>query len=200
MADVPSQSRSLPDRPSLRYLKLEARRRRSAGEFSALHEAQLAIAREHGLSSWTRLKRFVDSRSGPASLALHQLHWIISRFADADQPGWTTPSDAELREHFSERLLDSAPPDQLTGSIADMAAELGDDLVVIREMALWAEVRLARGADLRGRRAGAATQTERTAADPPRDADPRHARRRADDDGDRRRSGCSDRDRRPGVP
>jgi hypothetical protein len=111
MSDVPRQTRFLPDRPSLRFLKLEARRRRSAGEFSALHEAQLAIAREHGLSSWTRLKRFVDSRSGPSSLALLQLHWIISRFADADQPGWAAPSDAELRERFSERFLDTAPPD-----------------------------------------------------------------------------------------
>lgn len=55
MSEVPRETRSLPDRPSLRYLKLEARRRRSAGEFSALHEAQLAIARELGLSSWAAL-------------------------------------------------------------------------------------------------------------------------------------------------
>ncbi len=39
------QSRPLPDRPNLRYLKLEAKRRLAAGEFATLHEAQLAIAR-----------------------------------------------------------------------------------------------------------------------------------------------------------
>ena len=49
--------RTLPTRPSLRYLKLEAKRRLAAGEFVTLHDAQSAIAREHGLSSWARLKQ-----------------------------------------------------------------------------------------------------------------------------------------------
>ena len=44
---MPGGSRSLPGRPSLRYLKLEAKRRVAAGEFPSLHEAQVAIAREH---------------------------------------------------------------------------------------------------------------------------------------------------------
>jgi hypothetical protein len=44
--------RTLPARPSLRHLKLEAKRRLAAGEFDTLHDAQAAIAREHGLSSW----------------------------------------------------------------------------------------------------------------------------------------------------
>jgi hypothetical protein len=43
--------RTLPARPSLRHLKLEAKRRLAAGEFVTLHAAQTAIAREHGLSS-----------------------------------------------------------------------------------------------------------------------------------------------------
>ncbi len=50
-------SRSLPVRPSLRFLKLEAKRRLAAGEFTALHEAQAAVAREHGLPSWADLKQ-----------------------------------------------------------------------------------------------------------------------------------------------
>jgi hypothetical protein len=50
-------TRSLPARPSLRYLKLEAKRRLAAGEFSTLHDAQAAIAREHGLPSWAGLKQ-----------------------------------------------------------------------------------------------------------------------------------------------
>ena len=44
--------RPLPGRPSLRFLKLEAKRRLAAGEFPALHDAQLAIAWEHGQPSW----------------------------------------------------------------------------------------------------------------------------------------------------
>ena len=39
--------RSLPERPDLRYLKLEAKRRLAAGQFPSLHDAQAAIAREH---------------------------------------------------------------------------------------------------------------------------------------------------------
>ena len=58
------QPRALPDQPSLRYLKVEAKRRLSAGEFATLHEAQLAIAREHGLPSWTALKEYVSA--GPS--------------------------------------------------------------------------------------------------------------------------------------
>jgi hypothetical protein len=57
------QSRQFPRQPSLRYLKLEAKRRLAAGEFSTLHDAQLAIAREHGLSSWTMLKQHVESQT-----------------------------------------------------------------------------------------------------------------------------------------
>jgi ankyrin repeat protein len=53
--------RSLPDRPSLRFLKLEAKRRHDNGEFDSLHAAQWAIAREHGFPSWPRLKAFVES-------------------------------------------------------------------------------------------------------------------------------------------
>ena len=68
-------SRSLPDQPSLRFLKLEARRRLAAGEFRALHEAQLAIAREHGFSSCGRARGAAASLvvkldSGKAYVAL----------------------------------------------------------------------------------------------------------------------------------
>ena len=90
------QSRQFPSQPSLRYLKLEAKRRLAAGEFSTLHDAQLAIAREHGLSSWTTLKQHVESQTesqprpaGPAAYALDQVRWVIARFAEADRPaGW----------------------------------------------------------------------------------------------------------------
>src|SRR5579875_1934557 len=85
------QSRSFPDRPSLRYLKLEAHRRLAAGEFARLHEAQLAIAREHGLSSWTALKRLVAGQPDPEGPAVEQLRWVVSRYAQAGQPDWRPP-------------------------------------------------------------------------------------------------------------
>jgi CubicO group peptidase (beta-lactamase class C family) len=45
---MPGGSRSLPGRPNLRYLRLEAKRRLAAGEFPTLHDAQAGVAREHG--------------------------------------------------------------------------------------------------------------------------------------------------------
>lgn len=58
-----SDRRSLPDRPSLRHLRDEAKARRRAGEFPKLALAQLAIAREHGFPSWSWLKLQVEART-----------------------------------------------------------------------------------------------------------------------------------------
>ena len=66
------QSRTLPDQPSPRYLKAEAKRRLSAGEFATLHEAQLAIAREQGLPGWTALKEYIGAGPNQASPVLVQ--------------------------------------------------------------------------------------------------------------------------------
>ena len=65
-------ARTLPARPSLRHLKAEARRRAKSGEFPALYEAQLAIAREYGQPSWAGLKKLVCGQSQPQSCALSQ--------------------------------------------------------------------------------------------------------------------------------
>ena len=56
-----SEPRSLPPRPDLRHLRDEAKRRRKTGEFPSLSLAQLALAREHGFSSWPRLKFHVEA-------------------------------------------------------------------------------------------------------------------------------------------
>ena len=61
---MPGGSRSLPGHPSLRHLKLEAKRRLAAGEFPTLHDAQVAIAREYGLPTWAGLKQRVSDTSG----------------------------------------------------------------------------------------------------------------------------------------
>jgi beta-lactamase family protein len=118
-----SPPRALPDRPSLRFLKLEAKRRCAAGEFAALHDAQAAIARDHGLPDWAALKLLIADAE-QESHALTQLRWIIGRFSGAGQPGWTAPDDAEMRAHFAESFLEPlgmtessfrASPETVTG-------------------------------------------------------------------------------------
>ena len=129
-------SRSLPDQPSLRFLKLEARRRLAAGEFPALHEAQLAIAREHGFSSWTTLKRVVgDSQPDPDEAVLDHLGWIVSRLADAGQPDWAPPAEQKLAEHFEQSYLARVTPGQLIKTLSAMAraGRLRDEVIVITE-------------------------------------------------------------------
>ena len=136
-------SRSLPLRPSLRFLKLEAKRRLAAGEFPTLHDAQAAIAREHGLPSWAALKQACALRPEPESHALDQLRWVVSRFSAADAPGWTAPDEDELRQHFDDRFLAVIPPGTLVEQTSKMAADLRTDLVVISQGPLEAQVQLA---------------------------------------------------------
>jgi len=138
----PPNSRSLPGRPNLRYLKLEAKRRVAAGEFPSLHEAQVAIAREHGLPSWAALKQEVGQEQ--ESHALDQLRWIISRFGGAGEPGWAAPAHDELSLHFDDRFLTAIPPATLIQTISKLAADLRDgELAVIGQTAVQAYVELA---------------------------------------------------------
>jgi CubicO group peptidase (beta-lactamase class C family) len=147
---VSGGSRSLPARPSLRFLRLEAKRRLAAGEFPTLHEAQAAIAWEHGLPSWAALKQACAQSQLPEptseSHALVQLSWLISRFSDAGRPGWTPPADDELTEHFDDRLLAALPADRLVaqlGKVVPKTSDLREELVVIGQAPLQAHVQLA---------------------------------------------------------
>jgi CubicO group peptidase (beta-lactamase class C family) len=133
---MPDQPRPLPAQPNLRYLKLEARRRLAAGEFSTLHDAQLAIAREHGQPSWTALKQLIESRLDELGHpALAQLRWLISRFGGADTPGWAAPADGELREHLTGSLLEAYLGQDATGkavtTLTRRAARWREGLVII---------------------------------------------------------------------
>jgi CubicO group peptidase (beta-lactamase class C family) len=124
------QTRELPEQPNLRFLKLEAKRRLAAGEFATLHDAQLAVAREHGLSSWAVLKETVTADQAEPNLALAQVRWLISRFRDADSATWARPAAEELRGHFTKEFLLAVPLD----TIIDMLIRppmLHGDLVVI---------------------------------------------------------------------
>ena len=146
-------SRSLPARPSLRFLRLEAKRRLAVGEFPTLHEAQAAIAWEHGLPSWAALKQACAQSQlpeppdpAPESHALAQLRWLISRFSDAGHPGWTLPADDELAEHFDDRLLAAVPAGRLVaqlGEVVPKTSDLREELVVLGQAPLEAHVQLA---------------------------------------------------------
>ncbi|HVT67837.1 MAG TPA: serine hydrolase domain-containing protein, partial [Trebonia sp.] len=139
---MPDQPRPLPGQPSLRYLKLEARRRLAAGEFGTLHDAQLAIAREHGQPSWTALKQLIESRLAQLGHpALEHLRWVISRFSGADEPGWTAPDGGELSEHFTDRWLSPEIVRKLVTDLSRIAARLHEELTVIQDDPLYARVR-----------------------------------------------------------
>jgi CubicO group peptidase (beta-lactamase class C family) len=146
------QPRSFPGRPNLRYLKLEARRRLSAGEFGTLHDAQLAIAREHGLSSWAALKEHITSQPEPDGPALRQIRWVVSRFRAADRPAWSPPTDQELREHFHESVLTRLPADELPATLGGKRFR--------RDLAVIADRQLAARAVSGGMQIAAATEPE----------------------------------------
>lgn len=123
------QSRSLPEQPNLRFLKVEAKRRLAAGEFTTLHDAQLAVAREHGMSSWAALKAAIEAAQ-PESHALTQVRWLVDRFRHADSPTWATPTDAELREHFDDHYLSMVPSDTMITALRGVAPSLREDIEV----------------------------------------------------------------------
>jgi CubicO group peptidase (beta-lactamase class C family) len=139
---MPDASRSLPSHPSLRYLQLEARRRRAAGEFPALHDAQAAIAREYGQRSWAALRQLISDPPPHESHALTQLRWVIARFRDAGSPGWAPPGDGELSEHFDDTFRAALPPGELITTIAGVAADLREELTVVGQLPLQAHVRV----------------------------------------------------------
>jgi CubicO group peptidase (beta-lactamase class C family) len=151
------QARELPEQPNLRFLKLEAKRRLAAGEFATLHDAQLAIAREHGLSSWTVLKETVTAGQGEQNFALAQVRWVFSRFQDADSATWVPPAVEELLEHYTEHFVSLVPPDVIIDTSVKAAAMFREDLVVIAEI----------GDQAVRARAGGLGVEARTEADPP---------------------------------
>jgi CubicO group peptidase (beta-lactamase class C family) len=140
---MPGAPRPLPSRPSLRYLKLEAKRRLAAGEFAALHDAQAAIAWEHGLPSWTALKQLVCGQTQQESHALAQLRWVIARFRDAGEPAWAAPDDDELRQHFDDHFLTEVPAGELIAAVTEVAAALWEEPIVVGQAPLSARIQLA---------------------------------------------------------
>ncbi len=136
------QPRAFPGRPNLRFLKLEAKRRLAAGEFGTLHDAQLAIAREHDLPSWAALKDFVSAQASGPGPALGQVRWVLARFAGAGDPGWAAPGEDELRAHFAGHFLTLVPPAALTSTLGRVAGQLGAPLAISRETPLSVRAQL----------------------------------------------------------
>jgi CubicO group peptidase (beta-lactamase class C family) len=135
-------SRPLPVHPSLRYLKLEAKRRVAEGEFPALHDAQAAMAREYGQPTWAALKEHVGAQHDQESHALPHLRWVITRFRNAGQPGWTAPGEDELRQHFREQLLSMVSADALIAAITEVAPLLRGELVITEQVPLGVRARI----------------------------------------------------------
>ncbi len=135
MSDQPTADahdpRDLPDRLSLRHSKLEAKRRLTAGEFATLHDAQLAVAREHGMSSWAALKEHIAAAAAENSHALRQVRWVLGRYGEAQAPGWTAPGRDELGDHFAERFLSRVPPHRTAALLSRIAPKLREELVPI---------------------------------------------------------------------
>ena len=123
--------RDRPDRLSLRHSKLEAKRRLTTGEFTTLHDAQLAVAREHGMSSWAALKEHIAAAEAGHGHALAQLRWVFGRYAEAGTPGWTAPSREELSQHFTEHLLTLVPPKTAAAILGGVAPKLREELVLL---------------------------------------------------------------------
>lgn len=138
---MPDQTRSLPDQPSLRYLKIEAKRRLAAGEFPSLHEAQAAIAAEHGFRNWAALKQVIGDQTEGHALA--QVRWLIDRFSGADTPGWAAPGEPELAGHFSVDFLARVTSGELISTLGQAAPLLREELVVLGSGPLTVTARLA---------------------------------------------------------
>jgi len=138
-----SSQRALPENASLRHLKLEAKRRLTAGEFATLHASQFAVAREHGQPSWSALKELIAARGPHDGHALAQLRWIVGRFRDFGEDGWTAPGEEELREHFTDRFLAHVPPDRVVEVFTAGASELREELGVIASSPFTAQCRIA---------------------------------------------------------
>jgi hypothetical protein len=102
--------RELPDRPDLDQLRHQAReRQRSAG--TTLTLAQLTIAREHGFSSWARLKAEVVRRRSSPDIrpvgSMSELTAVFDWIGERSTPRYAH-DDRRFRE-LADRFPEDAP-------------------------------------------------------------------------------------------
>ncbi len=138
---MPAQ-RSLPAHPNLRYFKQEAKQRVRSGEFATLHQAQRALAAEHGLPNWPAFLHVIEVQRGAESRVLPQIRWVISRFRDASEPGWAPSGEAELREHFSDEFMDQTSAPEIAAFMTGHGVDLSQEFTVTAQWPLHARFRL----------------------------------------------------------
>lgn len=113
----PATSRALPPRPSLEFLRNEAKRRleglRASQSGAKLSEAQFQIAREYGFASWRALKAEIERApaAGPA-LADPTGDWVAHfpgsgisaalHVAADDRGGWRASFDVPAQGYFDD--------------------------------------------------------------------------------------------------
>ena len=91
-----------------------------------LHDAQSAVAREHGFASWSELSGYVEAcQRLAADPETSRLHWLALVYA-GDVAGGTHRAQPAL----ARRLLDERP--ELPGNDPWMACAIGD-LAALRE-------------------------------------------------------------------
>lgn len=120
-------SKQLPERPSLEYLKNEAKALKKAHGLSKLSEAQFAVAKEYGFPSWTRLKQYVEGYDD-----LREAFFDAIRAGDRDRvaqalhqsPGLIRAHDPR---HFGEVPISTAANRSDKGMI-DLLLKAGADI------------------------------------------------------------------------
>lgn len=130
---------TLPARPSLEHLKKQARRLLKAAQAKdhdalaqvgpyfgdpakiSLQQAQLVIARDHGFSSWTRLKRHVASGAGAEETTEQR----ANRFLDLACMHYGPPPDRGPAYFEQAAALLAAHP-EIAGHSLHAAAAAGD--------------------------------------------------------------------------
>ena len=143
-------ARTLPARPSLRHPTAEARRRVKSGEFP--RSMMLSWPPRASMASRAGLGSRNSSAVSPSRKAApcRGLRWILSRFADADDPGWAAPDDQELRPHVDDEFLARVGVGRLVEPIAGIAADPRQEYGVTGMSPLTTQVQVADGASPHG--------------------------------------------------
>jgi len=128
-------SRELPAKPSLEYLRKQAKQLHRTMPQGKLSDAQHALAREYGFSTWTKLKSHVVTMGLPPAEALK----VAVCDSDAQRVHELLESHPELRVRIDEPLSDYG-----FGQHALFAAVQRSDRMTI-------DVLLRAGADIRKR-------------------------------------------------
>ena len=136
-------TQALPARPDLDWLKKTARQRlhqlRGTDPTAKLHQAQLAVARDYGFSSWRALKAHIDGRAGVFAAARAGDGEAVRRAfasgfdpATPDSDGRTIYQIAKERHHDAIELLtrnrieNTTPPEAEAIRTIIRAAQNGD--------------------------------------------------------------------------